>query len=65
MIVRDLNVQGEVLLTEPARRRRRPARVPNSDVGEIRNFSRDDRAGRPREFYRSNKLKYYVGDVRD
>ena len=38
----------------------------NSDIGEIRIFSRDEKKqDDQRKFYRSNKLKYYVGDVRD
>src|SRR5215813_4846380 len=38
----------------------------NSNIGEIRIFSRDEKKqDDQRKFYRSNKLKYYVGDVRD
>jgi UDP-N-acetylglucosamine 4,6-dehydratase len=38
----------------------------HSDIGEIRIFSRDEKKqDDQRKFYHSNKLKYYVGDVRD
>jgi UDP-N-acetylglucosamine 4,6-dehydratase len=38
----------------------------HSGVGEIRIFSRDEKKqDDQRKLYRSNKLKYYVGDVRD
>jgi UDP-glucose 4-epimerase len=38
----------------------------HSDVGEIRIFSRDEKKqDDQRKLYSSNKLKYYVGDVRD
>ena len=38
----------------------------NSNIREIRIFSRDEKKqDDQRKFYRSNKLKYYVGDVRD
>src|SRR5215467_8248183 len=38
----------------------------HSDIREIRIFSRDEKKqDDQRKFYRSNKLKYYVGDVRD
>ena len=38
----------------------------HSDLREIRIFSRDEKKqDDQRKFYRSNKLKYYVGDVRD
>ena len=38
----------------------------HSDIGEIRIFSRDEKKQEDqRKFYHSNKLKYYVGDVRD
>jgi UDP-N-acetylglucosamine 4,6-dehydratase/5-epimerase len=38
----------------------------HSDIREIRIFSRDEKKQEDqRKFYRSNKLKYYVGDVRD
>jgi UDP-N-acetylglucosamine 4,6-dehydratase/5-epimerase len=38
----------------------------DSDIREIRIFSRDEKKqDDQRKFYRSNKLKYYVGDVRD
>jgi UDP-N-acetylglucosamine 4,6-dehydratase len=37
-----------------------------SDIGEIRIFSRDEKKqDDQRKFYRNDKLKYYVGDVRD
>ncbi len=37
-----------------------------SDIREIRIFSRDEKKqDDQRKFYRNNKLKYYVGDVRD
>jgi UDP-glucose 4-epimerase len=37
-----------------------------SDICEIRIFSRDEKKqDDQRKFYQSNKLKYYVGDVRD
>ncbi len=37
-----------------------------SNIAEIRIFSRDEKKqDDQRKFYRSNKLKYYVGDVRD
>src|SRR5262245_32149371 len=38
----------------------------HSDIREIRIFSRDEKKqDDQRKFYHSNKLKYYVGDVRD
>jgi UDP-N-acetylglucosamine 4,6-dehydratase/5-epimerase len=38
----------------------------HSDIREIRIFSRDEKKqDDQRKFYRSDKLKYYVGDVRD
>jgi UDP-N-acetylglucosamine 4,6-dehydratase/5-epimerase len=38
----------------------------SSNIGEIRIFSRDEKKqDDQRKVYRSNKLKYYVGDVRD
>jgi UDP-N-acetylglucosamine 4,6-dehydratase/5-epimerase len=38
----------------------------HSNIREIRIFSRDEKKqDDQRKFYRSNKLKYYVGDVRD
>jgi UDP-N-acetylglucosamine 4,6-dehydratase/5-epimerase len=38
----------------------------DSEIGEIRIFSRDEKKqDDQRKFYRSGKLKYYVGDVRD
>jgi UDP-N-acetylglucosamine 4,6-dehydratase len=38
----------------------------HSDIREIRIFSRDEKKQEDqRKFYHSNKLKYYVGDVRD
>jgi UDP-N-acetylglucosamine 4,6-dehydratase len=38
----------------------------NSNIREIRIFSRDEKKqDDQRKFYRSKKLKYYVGDVRD
>jgi UDP-N-acetylglucosamine 4,6-dehydratase/5-epimerase len=38
----------------------------HSDIGEIRIFSRDEKKqDDQRKLYHSNKLKYYVGDVRD
>lgn len=38
----------------------------HSNIGEIRIFSRDEKKqDDQRKFYRSSKLKYYVGDVRD
>src|SRR5215469_3406213 len=38
----------------------------HSDIREIRIFSRDEKKqDDQRKFYRSEKLKYYVGDVRD
>src|SRR6516162_9985189 len=38
----------------------------HSNIDEIRIFSRDEKKqDDQRKFYRSNKLKYYVGDVRD
>jgi UDP-N-acetylglucosamine 4,6-dehydratase len=38
----------------------------HSGVGEVRIFSRDEKKqDDQRKLYRSNKLKYYVGDVRD
>src|SRR4029078_11068096 len=37
-----------------------------SNIAEIRIFSRDEKKqDDQRKFYRNNKLKYYVGDVRD
>src|SRR5215475_5614308 len=37
-----------------------------TDIREIRIFSRDEKKqDDQRKFYRSDKLKYYVGDVRD
>jgi len=41
-------------------------RLINSDIREIRIFSRDEKKqDDQRKFYHSDKLKYYVGDVRD
>ena len=41
-------------------------RFLNSDVKEIRIFSRDEKKQDDmRNFYKSDKLKYYIGDVRD
>lgn len=41
-------------------------RFLGSDVGEIRIFSRDEKKQDDmRKRYRSNKLKFYIGDVRD
>src|SRR5882762_2682417 len=38
----------------------------NSSIKEVRIFSRDEKKqDDQRKFYRSDKLKYYVGDVRD
>lgn len=41
-------------------------RFINSDIGEIRIFSRDEKKQHDmRQSYESNKIKYYLGDVRD
>lgn len=41
-------------------------RFLNTDVGEIRIFSRDEKKQDDmRKFYRNSKLKFYIGDVRD
>jgi UDP-N-acetylglucosamine 4,6-dehydratase/5-epimerase len=41
-------------------------RFLNSDVQEIRIFSRDEKKQDDmRKFYKSDKLKFYIGDVRD
>lgn len=41
-------------------------RFLNTDVKEIRNFSRDEKKqGDMRIFYKNGKLKFYIGDVRD
>ncbi len=41
-------------------------RYLDTDIGEIRIFSRDEKKQNDmRELYRSAKIKYYVGDVRD
>ena len=38
----------------------------NSDIGEIRIFSRDEKKQDDmRRLYRNDKIKYYIGDVRD
>lgn len=41
-------------------------RFLNTDIGEIRIFSRDEKKQDDmRKIYRSDKIKYYIGDVRD
>ena len=41
-------------------------RFLNSDIGEIRVFSRDEKKqDDARKRYNSNRLKFYIGDVRD
>ena len=41
-------------------------RILNSDIGEIRIFSRDEKKQNDmRRLYRNEKIKYYIGDVRD
>jgi UDP-glucose 4-epimerase len=41
-------------------------RFLNTDIGEIRIFSRDEKKQDDmRNFYKNNKIKYYIGDVRD
>jgi len=41
-------------------------RFLNTDIGEIRVFSRDEKKQDDmRHKYRNNKIKYYIGDVRD
>ena len=41
-------------------------RFLNTDIGEIRIFSRDEKKQDDmRHHYRSDKIKYYIGDVRD
>ena len=41
-------------------------RYLNTDIGEIRIFSRDEKKQDDmRNFYKNNKIKYYIGDVRD
>ena len=41
-------------------------RFLNTDIKEIRIFSRDEKKQEDmRKFYNSNKLKFYIGDVRD
>lgn len=41
-------------------------RFLNTDIGEIRIFSRDEKKQDDlRKMYKSNKIKYYIGDVRD
>ncbi len=42
------------------------SRFLESDIGEIRIFSRDEKKQDDmRHFYNSNKIKYYIGDVRN
>ncbi len=41
-------------------------RLINSDIGEIRIFSRDEKKQDDmRKHYESSKLRFYIGDVRD
>lgn len=41
-------------------------RFLNTDIGEIRIFSRDEKKQDDmRKVYKNNKIKYYIGDVRD
>ncbi len=41
-------------------------RFLNTDIGEIRIFSRDEKKQDDmRNLYKNNKIKYYIGDVRD
>jgi UDP-N-acetylglucosamine 4,6-dehydratase/5-epimerase len=41
-------------------------RFLNTDIGEIRIFSRDEKKQDDmRQFYKNPKIKYYIGDVRD
>ena len=41
-------------------------RFLNTDIGEIRVFSRDEKKQDDmRHFYKSDKIRYYIGDVRD
>ncbi len=41
-------------------------RFLDTDIGEIRIFSRDEKKQDDmRNFYKNNKIKYYIGDVRD
>jgi UDP-glucose 4-epimerase len=41
-------------------------RFLNTDIGEIRIFSRDEKKQDDmRRLYKNNKIKYYIGDVRD
>ena len=41
-------------------------RLISTDIKEIRIFSRDElKQDNMRKFYNSNKLKFYIGDVRD
>ena len=41
-------------------------RFLNTDIGEIRIFSRDEKKQDDmRRFYKNDKIKFYIGDVRD
>lgn len=41
-------------------------RFLNTDIGEIRIFSRDEKKQNDmRRIYQNDKIKYYLGDVRD
>ena len=40
-------------------------RLINTDIKEIRIFSRDEKHDDMRKKYNSDKLKFYLGDVRD
>lgn len=41
-------------------------RFLNTEIGEIRIFSRDEKKQDDmRRFYKKDKIKYYIGDVRD